>query len=299
MKEIARVFLLLTLLTMFIGCHEKTPVSKSQQMNVGEAKSKVNTVSGEINGIKNSRKTTQRLEDPFSQYNNLKIKKMKVSGEEILHLKGDVVYPRFSPNGRYLAYSKVIVENKIENTEVLVYDLKKKKEIVLLDPQSAKDYATYKAYVLHIQWLNNRHLKVNVSDGDVDSTDITFDVLQRKIIRQKFIGLDDIISLPKKHQKFRDKALELSVFQLLGDATYADLSVKYQTSKVVFFLIKMSPSYEKGNNLMYLFKNKEFTRITNFNHLFDFDVNSKGNQIAFCYWEKDERHIRIQNLKLK
>jgi uncharacterized membrane protein YfcA len=99
---------------------------------------------------------------------------------------GDFVHPAFSPDGKKLAYSGVIVENKTELTEIFVRDLKTGNVTRLLDTEKSQSYAVYKSYVFDLTWKDNQKITAHISDGDVDSTVVTFDVAEGKILSEEF-----------------------------------------------------------------------------------------------------------------
>lgn len=114
---------------------------------------------------------------------------------------GDFVHPRLSPDGSRLAYSRVLIEDvgeyKQENTEVVVFDLKNNAKNIVLTAKQARKYSTYASFVYKLQWLSNRTLRAFVSDGDVDSTQIDFDVEKQTIIAEKYLEPDWNYEQPK------------------------------------------------------------------------------------------------------
>ncbi|HEX5875825.1 MAG TPA: hypothetical protein VFY60_14355 [Pyrinomonadaceae bacterium] len=126
------------------------------------------------------------LKDPFNSFSAPAVEGIQISGKEIAAFKnGDYVHPTFSPDGKVLAYSKVLVRRDFENTEVLLYSLSTRRTSVLLNSQRAKKYATYKAFVSEMEWRSPRRLDVVIGDGDVDSTRLTFDPFRRRLLREK------------------------------------------------------------------------------------------------------------------
>lgn len=106
-----------------------------------------------------------------------------IPGEAILRIDdGDFVHPTFSPNGALLAYSKVIVENQTELTEVYLHEFSSGKTRQLLDATNSRNYATYKAFIYRLEWISNQRLRAYVSDGDVDTTLVEFDVMTGSVV---------------------------------------------------------------------------------------------------------------------
>lgn len=99
---------------------------------------------------------------------------------------GDFVHPTFSPDGRYLAYSKVIVEDSTELTEIYLHDFESGKTRQLLDADSSRDYSTYKAYIYRLEWISSQRLLAYVSDGDVGTSLIEYDVITGNIVNTRF-----------------------------------------------------------------------------------------------------------------
>lgn len=98
---------------------------------------------------------------------------------------GDFMHPVFSPDGKRLAYAKVVVRDNTELTEVYVRELASGKTWRLLDATTSVKYATYKAFVNRLDWISNDRLVALISDGDVDSTQVEFDVGARHIVADR------------------------------------------------------------------------------------------------------------------
>lgn len=98
---------------------------------------------------------------------------------------GDVLHPRFSPDGKTLAYTKVNVVDGTERDEVYLYSLDTGRTVRLLDSKTSADYETYSAFVTDMEWEGPRRLGVCVADGDVDSTWVTIDTRSKKIVGER------------------------------------------------------------------------------------------------------------------
>ena len=152
------------------------------------------------------------LNDPFTSFKAPPTREVEISSAVVATIKnGDFVHPTFSPDAKVLAYSKVLLQGEFENTEVLLYDLGTRKNSVLLDSKRAKKYATYKAFVAGLDWKTPRRLEVLVSDGDVDSTRLTFDPHNRRLLRRRDEGLDEASDQPMSllYQAAYQQALSL------------------------------------------------------------------------------------------
>ena len=107
-----------------------------------------------------------------------------IDGEIIVRIDdGDFVHPAFSPDGKRLAYAKVVVQDQNELTEVYVHEFASGKTWRLLDAKTSRNYAVYKAFVYRLDWISKDRLVAYVSDGDVDSTLVEFDVDARRIVK--------------------------------------------------------------------------------------------------------------------
>ncbi len=99
----------------------------------------------------------------------------------------DLVHPTLSPNGKFLAYAEVLVQKSVENTAVRILNLDTKKSILLIDDKTAAKYKTYKSFVSDMEWSRADRLSITISDGDVDSTTLTFNPGTQKLIGTKFL----------------------------------------------------------------------------------------------------------------
>ena len=320
------------------------------------------------------------------------VNEVKISSAVIATLEnGDFVHPTFSPDGKTLAYSKVLVRGNFENTEVVLYDLSTRRNSVLLDSRKAKRYATYKAFVTGMAWSSPRRLEVSVGDGDVGSTRLIFDPHKRKLLRQTAQDWDETevppmsainhkayeqaqAIFPSFPTKVLDHALRTTnvlvipdqgivlqtndaghdhnvsfldfpnrsikaLINLSADSTrafngglgfkssiilvlssepdaylflYRDgkisvlgkfkspgfntIEVKHVSSSKVIFLVRTHPTYERGDNPLFVFDGKQLLRIKEYAELYDTDVDPRGQRIAYCYWVGKKRHIVVKKL---
>lgn len=128
--------------------------------------------------------------------NKSNAKEIKVAGKILFTFDhGDFVYPTFSPEGNQIAYASVLIEEddgtKFENTEIHLFDFQKRKKTILLDSKRAKKYAVYKSFVSDLFWLGPDKLEASISDGDVDSTILTFDTKTNRVIKEGYSSGDD------------------------------------------------------------------------------------------------------------
>lgn len=71
----------------------------------------------------------------------------------------------------------------METTDVLLVDLASGGARELIARSVAEANETYETYVSHLRWLDDRHVEVTLSDGDVGSTDLLVDASSGKILR--------------------------------------------------------------------------------------------------------------------
>ena len=128
-------------------------------------------------------------QEPASEF-----EKIPLSVGTVLEITdGDFVHPAFSPDGKKLAYSGVVVQENTELTEIFVRELESGETARLLGADKSSGYAVYKSFVIGLEWKDNNTLVAEISDGDVDSTAVTFDVTKRKILSEEFSSEDDRI----------------------------------------------------------------------------------------------------------
>jgi hypothetical protein len=125
----------------------------------------------------------------------------KIDGQMIASVTGkDLVHPVLSPDGKFLAYSEALMEKGRENTAVRILNLTTKQTTLLIDSKSAAKYKTYSSFVSRMTWSKINRLEVTISDGDVDSTTLTFNPVTKKLIRETANepGLDPAITAQEK-----------------------------------------------------------------------------------------------------
>jgi len=330
--------------------------------------------------------------NPFTSFSSPPISEVKISGKAIATIKtGDFLHPTFSPNGKVLAYSKVLLQGDFENTEVLLYDLGSRKTSLLLDSKRAANYGTYKAFVAEMDWKSQRRLEVLLGDGDVDSTRLIFDPYNRELLREWHEGFDEPEAQPMSpaHQSAEQQVLSLfpafprevldnalrstalvipnqgivlqknyaghdnniwfldfqnrsikslidlsenfprafngglsfnsSILILLSheqksylflyrdgnirglaevnSTGFSQLEVKDLSASKVIFLVRTHATYERGDNPLFILQGEQLFRVKEYTELYDAAVDRTGQRIAYCYWEGDQRHIVVKELK--
>jgi len=128
------------------------------------------------------------------------VKTLPLEGKTVRRLSdGDTLHPTFSPDGRYLAFTRVIDQGNTELTEAGYLNLETGKTIILLDAETSKQYAVYSSFIYRIKWISNTRIEFWVSDGDVDTSVLTYDITQNKEIAQRYVGMEE--DLPTKEHE--------------------------------------------------------------------------------------------------
>jgi WD40 repeat protein len=259
----------------------------------------------------------------------------------------DLVHPTLSPDGKFLAYAEVLVQKGVENTAVRILNLDTKKNILLIDDKTAAKYKTYKSFVSDMEWSRADRLSVTISDGDVDSTMLTFNPGTQKLIGTKFLEpgssvirqeklVEQIRSVfPKvsaealQNGRYRYQVLVNGIVLIPGklfgqeDNLWAfdipkksvkkllvnedplaksllseehPMKVIYSSAQRTIFMVYVHASYEQGNNPLYILENGQLRLSDAYQELYDVNVNSKGDRIAYCYWKNGKRQIVVKIL---
>ncbi len=309
-------------------------------------------------------------------------------GKTIANIQGkDLVHPTLSPDGKFLAYSEVIVANKRENTAVRILNLATKQSFLLISPQVAAKYRTYSSFISSMDWTRSDRLEVTIGDGDVGSSMLTFDPFGKKLLsvrheegpelspddkrlRNKILdrfpkikskNLTEILLLRQRVEtpnivvltgkildrehnlwslNFQDrKSVRLfettdplakakiesakvagngAIFLVLVTDDDRKFLVTYQhgqidnrqlltqvkgrtkiihaTNNRVWIMTYVYDTYEQGNNPLYLWENGKLRKSTDYEQLYDAQVNSQGTRIAYCYWSRGKRQIAVKEL---
>jgi hypothetical protein len=200
---------------------------------------------------------------------------IKISGVLVVTIKnGDFVYPTFSPDAKRLAYSRVIRRKDFESTEVLLYDLNTHKQSVLLNSKKAETYATYKVFVSGMQWQSKNHLQVSVGDGDVGGTDLIFDPVTRKLLKETNHSFDDEDITPSSPDDEKDFQHARRLFPSFpeeisrlkkSDSTGMNrFEVKHVSASRVIFLMRTHAPYERGDNPLFVFDGSKLLRVKDY-----------------------------------
>jgi hypothetical protein len=73
--------------------------------------------------------------------------------------------------------------------------------------------------------------------------------------------------------------------------------VNHTSAQQTILIAYAHPSYEQGNNPLYVLENGRLRLSTAYQELYDVSIDAKGDRIAYCYWTKNKRHIVVKVLK--
>jgi hypothetical protein len=128
--------------------------------------------------------------NPFASFPLLPSGETMATGKTLFTLEnGDYVQPHFSPDSRYLAFAREVLEGSTELTEILALDLKTLKVKTLLDAKASREFAMYRSYVAGFSWKDATTLKASISDGDVNGVDLIIDAAAGRLVEKKPISL--------------------------------------------------------------------------------------------------------------
>jgi hypothetical protein len=128
--------------------------------------------------------------NPFTSLPLLPSGETVATGKTLFTLEnGDYVQPHFSPDSRYLAFAREVLEGSTELTEILALDLKTLKVKTLLDAKASREFAMYRSYVAGFSWKDATTLKASISDGDVNGVDLIIDAAAGRLVEKKPISL--------------------------------------------------------------------------------------------------------------
>jgi hypothetical protein len=127
--------------------------------------------------------------NPFAALPLLPLGETSATGKTLFELEhGDYVQPHFSPDSRYLAFAREVLEGSTELTEILALDLKTMKVKTLLDAAASREFAMYRSYVAGFSWKDATTLKASISDGDVNGVDLVIDAAAGRLVEKKPIS---------------------------------------------------------------------------------------------------------------
>ena len=129
---------------------------------------------------------------PFASLKVLPSGEAEAAGKTIITLKnGDYMHPHFSPDSRYLAFSREFSEGAATLTEIQALDLGTLRVKTLLDAKASLDFDVYSRLITGFFWKNATTLQATVSDGDVNGANLVYDVTSGKLIEKKPLSPGD------------------------------------------------------------------------------------------------------------
>lgn len=144
-------------------------------------------------------------EDPFVGAREIPAR--EVGGRVVARMDGDFVHPAFSPDGRLLAWSEVVVDSVTESTRLGVLDLASRRQRVLVTPRQALDWGVYASYALGLQWHGADTLVAELGDGDVGSSTVRLDVPRGRLIDETYDPGGDDQEIPQRFVPTRQRIL--------------------------------------------------------------------------------------------
>jgi hypothetical protein len=185
--------------------------------------------------------------DPFASLTVLPSGETEVTGKTIITLKnGDYLHPHFSPDSRYLAFSREFSEGAATLTEIQALDLGTLHVKTLLDAKASRDFDVYSRLITGFSWKNATTLQATVSDGDVNGANLVYDVSSGKLIEKKPLSANDA----SNHEGDRIDAMATAFpsipFDVLANALAGGFKVgdrKYVVQKNY---------WQEDNNIWYL-----------------------------------------------
>jgi hypothetical protein len=179
-------------------------------------------------------------------------------GKTIANIQGkDLVHPTFSPDGKFLAYAEVLVENKRENTAVRILNLATKQSFLLISPQVAAKYRTYSSFVSNMNWYRSDRLEVTIADGDVDSSILTFDPVEKKLLSVRY---EEAGGLSSVDEKLRKKILDR--FPKIKSKNLTSAMLRNQQVETTSAVVLTGKILDREDNLWLLnFQNRSIVRL--------------------------------------
>jgi hypothetical protein len=225
----------------------------------------------------------------------------------IANIQGkDLVHPTLSPDGKFLAYSEVIVANKRENTAVRILNLATKQSFLLISPQVAAKYRTYSSFVSSMDWHRSDRLEVTIGDGDVGSSILTFDPLQRKLLSVRH---EEGGNLSPTDEKLRKKIL--ARFPKIKPENLTQITLLRQRVETPTAVVLMGKILDREDNLWSLnFQDRTIVRLFGVNDplakakIESYKVASNGTIFLVLVTDDDRKflvtyqHGRVANRQL-
>jgi len=171
----------------------------------------------------------------------------EVTGKTVITLKnGDYTHPHFSPDSRYLAFSREFSEGAATLTEIQALDLKTLRAKTLLDAKSSRDFDVYSRLITGFVWKNATTLQATVSDGDVNGANLVYDVPSGKLIDKKPLSATDTSNHEGNRIDAMAKAFPSIPFDVLANALAGGFKVGDQKYVV------QKNYWQQDNNVWYL-----------------------------------------------
>lgn len=201
----------------------------------------------------------------------------------------DYVHPSLSPDGKQLAVGRVYVrKDGSETTDVVLIDLATKKSRELLGRKEAEAHEVYEIYLTRIEWIGKDRLTIDLSDGDVGGTTLTYDATRRKVIAREEHSEDDDGGAQAPAMSERDAALLTTIE--IGRDEYAQLRQAGAT-RLVF--VRSHITNEESNTRIFEVAGDTLKPLVLHDRLDDFSFSADGRRVAISYWKNGRRAVKV------
>ncbi len=131
------------------------------------------------------------LTDPFGvRFTPAPVRVAPIQGRPLRVLRGQRLgSPRFSPDGRYLAFSRTVVLRPTALDEVRVFDVRTGRVSTVLSTKQTSKAAVYSGLLAGMGWVDRRRLMASIFNGDDGFTIFTVDAPSRKVVDVTGIGI--------------------------------------------------------------------------------------------------------------
>lgn len=142
-------------------------------------------------------------EDPFAGVRDVPAREIR--GRVVAEMDGDFVHPAFSPDGRRLAWSEVVVDSVTESTRVGVLELDSRQQRVLVTPEQALGWGVYASFATALEWRGADTLHAELGDGDVGSSTVRMDVPAGRVIDETYDPGGEEAHIPPRYAATRER----------------------------------------------------------------------------------------------
>jgi len=103
---------------------------------------------------------------------------------------------------------------------------------------------------------------------------------------------DDTVSL----YWWREQQLD-TLRSFAASRQQARVLVRGRDSQRIWFILQLHPTYERGDNPVFVFDGRYLRSVTNrYSETYDFDIHTPSQRYAIAYWSGSERHVTVHQL---